>query len=81
MILTWNDPYIGIFDLERLELSQEIEVPDSTNQIAISDDKNTLLAAMDSPQIAIVDLRNNKTMGQLEGHIKGNFAIKFIDEY
>ncbi len=63
MILTWNEPRIGVFNLDRLELDFEIEVPDSTNQISISQDQNTLLGVMDSPEIFIVDLRSNKVQG------------------
>jgi hypothetical protein len=31
MILTWNEPKIGIFDINRLDLDYEIDVLDSTN--------------------------------------------------
>ena len=35
---------------------------------------------MDSPEVFILDLRSNKVQGLLEGHLSGNFAVKFVDD-
>jgi hypothetical protein len=36
---------------------------------------------MDSPDVALVDLRINKSVDLIKGHTMGNFAAKFVGDH